>query len=106
MSFEVVREDQDAHLGVRRAYLLRRAQTVIGVPGGHLDVGDDHIRLVGHRLADEVVRVGGHADDLETGLFEDAHDALTSQGFVITDDNAHGLGLAHAPTLGHQLEIR
>ena len=100
-SVEVLREDQNPDVRLLGAYLLRGAQAIVGVPGRHLDVGDDHVGLVGAGLADQVGRVGSYAGDLEPRLLEDRHDPFENQRLILSDDHPHRLGITHAPTLRH-----
>jgi hypothetical protein len=87
--FQVLRQDEHAERGVARAQGQRGAQAVVGVGGGHADVDHDDIGLVRPGLAGEVVRVGGHGDDVQAGPGQDAGDALAQQGGVFRHDDLH-----------------
>jgi len=56
-----------------------RPQPVIGVLGGHLDVGHDHVWPVRVGQPDEVTGIGCGADDLKIPVIEDADDALANE---------------------------
>src|SRR5262249_32897145 len=69
----------------------RGPQPVVGVIGGHPDVDDRDVGLVGADLAEQVLGVGGLADDLDSGLVEQPRDPLPQQNRVLADHYSHGI---------------
>ena len=85
--------------GCDSADLLRRSQPVVGQVRRHLDVGDHHVGTVSAGLADEVLGVTGHPDDVEARLLQHAHDARADQRLILPHDDTDDGFLAHGPTL-------
>src|SRR5262249_14869876 len=98
---DVLREDEDP--GLRQLFADRRrgTQAVVGVVGGHADVDDRDIGLMGTDLAEKVLGVGGLADDLDPGLVEEARDPFPQEDRVLADHYSQGitaLSLVPPPT--------
>lgn len=83
----MLRKDHDADVGMIRAYLLGRAQPVVGVLRRHLNIRDDDIGLVSVHLASQVSRVGRYADHFKSGLFEHRHDAGANERLIFGDND-------------------
>ena len=64
----VLGQDHDAGAGVALAHLLGRLDALVLEGGRHADVGDDDLGLGLGGAGDQLVVVGGDADDLEVGL--------------------------------------
>jgi hypothetical protein len=94
---EELGEHHDPHIWLPRADLLHCSQTVVGQIGRHLDVGDYDVGVVGAGLAQQVLGVARHPDDLEPGLLEHVHDALSDQRLIFADDDADTSGLGVPP---------
>ena len=98
---DVLREDEDPGLRQLLADRRRRPQAVVGVVGGHPDVDDRDVGLVGAHLAQQVLGVGRLADDLDPGLVEQARDPLPQQHRVLADHDSHGItALSLVPAAG------
>jgi hypothetical protein len=80
------------HAGLRTllAQLERRAQPVVAMIRRHLHIGDDHVGLVGKRLAQEGLGVAGLPDDLEARLGKQARDPLAHEHVVLAEQHPHG----------------
>jgi len=74
---------------------LRRPEPVVGVPGWHLNVGDDHVRLVCTGFPEQVGRVSRHADDVKPRLLEHAHNPLARQRLILAYHHAHTSSVSH-----------
>ena len=94
------------HAGLRTllAQLERRAQPVVAMTGRHLHVGDDHVGLVGKRLAQEGLGVAGLPDDLEARLGKQARDPLAHEHVVLADHDPQAR--CHGHTVFHRAEGR
>jgi hypothetical protein len=87
---QVVREDEDADLGVPAADLLRGDEAVVAAVGWHADV---HQSDVGSSSVDHPQQRLGVATtprDLEAGVLEQASQALAQQHLVVRDHDSHG----------------
>ena len=75
---------------------LRGAQTFVGVGGRHPDVDDRDVRVLLADGGEELRGVAGLGDDLESGLGEQAGDALAQQDRVVRerDPERHGTGIS------------
>jgi hypothetical protein len=82
------------HPGLRQtAAQLKRGTEAIGpVPRRHLNIDDRHVRSVGESLAEEVLGVTRLAHHLESGLFEQARDALAEKDIILCDNDARWRG--------------
>ena len=69
------------------ADLVRGAQPLVGVAGRHAHVDHGHVRLVGADLAQQVFCVTGLTGDLETGVLEQADEALAQENGVLRHDD-------------------
>ena len=88
---DVVRQDQDAGLGMVRPYRLGRDEALVGVRRGHLDIHDGHVRP---RLADfpqQGLGIFGLGDDVDARLPQQPDDALPGEHDVFRDDYPHGI---------------
>jgi hypothetical protein len=90
-----LRQHQHAHSGMGGPDRQCRAQAVVGVLRGHLDVGDDHVRPVRVGQPDEITGIGRRADDVEILVIEDADDTLPNERLILADDDTHPLRRAH-----------
>ena len=87
---EVLREHEDAHIGVVPADRLRGDEALVGVRRRHLDVGDRDRRSLGVDGAQQLLRIRGSRDDLEARVPEQASDSLAEQERVVGDDDPVG----------------
>ena len=69
------------------ADLLRRDEPFVRVRRRHADVDDGDVRRVGTDLQHQLVGVARLAHDLETGILEQARDALAQQDGVVGEDD-------------------
>jgi len=60
-----------------------RPQAIVAVFRRHLDVGDDHVRPVDVRHADEIARVARGAHHIEPAFLEDPQDSLAYEGLIL-----------------------
>ena len=85
----MVGEDEHADLWVPVADLLGGDEALVGVAGGHPDVGEDH---VGQPRVDEAQQrgcVAGFSDHLESGVGEQPCEPFAQQSFVFGEHHAH-----------------
>ena len=75
---------------------LGRAQALVGVGRRHPDVDDRDVRVLLADRGEELRGVAGLGDDLETGLGEQAGDALPQEDRVVSerDPERHGTGIS------------
>jgi hypothetical protein len=88
--FQIVREHQDADIGIAAADLASGDEPFVGVARRHLDVGDGHVRPPGFDEAQQSRRVLGGPGDLEAGLYEQPGETFAQERLVICEHYAHG----------------
>src|ERR1700757_1945365 len=76
-------QDQHPHSGLGGTDRECGLQPVIGMAGGHLDVGDNNVRAVRAGHPDQVTRVCRSSDDVESAVGEDMHDPFPDEGLVL-----------------------
>src|SRR5690606_126540 len=81
---------ENAHLGPAAADLDGGAHALVGVGGRHPDVGDHHVRWSRRHLAQQRLGRAHGGEDLVALFGEEAHQALSQQGGVLGEDDAHG----------------
>jgi hypothetical protein len=88
--FEKLREDENRHSWLSGADLFDGTETVVGRRRRHLYIRHDHIGTVYLSLSNQLVGVGGHADNLEPGSLQDVNQTFALNGVVFTHDDADG----------------
>ena len=86
---EILGQDEHAHSRRAGPDGQRGPEAVVAVVRGHLDVGDDDVRVVDAVHPDQVARVGGRAEHLEAAVLEDAYDPFPDKWLVFADDDAN-----------------
>src|SRR5262249_19282962 len=64
---------------------------LVGLCRGHTHIGDHDVRRVAAHLQQQVVGVGGTADDVEAGVCQQGREALAHQHRVFGDHDPHGI---------------
>src|SRR5580693_6119934 len=82
-------QDQHPHSGLGGTDRECGLQPVIGMAGGHLDVGDNDVRAVRAGHPDQVSRVCRRSDDVESAVGEDMHDPFPDEGLVLAHYDAN-----------------
>src|SRR5262245_47160581 len=77
--------------------LLGRDQSLVGVGGGHADVGDRHVGPAQGHLSEQAVGIAGLAHHLDGGVPQQADDPLAGEHRVVGDDYAHGIRARSRP---------
>ena len=85
---DVLREEQDADVGMPLADLARCDEPLVGVRRRHADVDHGDVRLVHRDVAQEVLRGAGLRHDLEARLLEKPRDPLAEEDRVVREDDA------------------
>jgi hypothetical protein len=88
--FDVLGQDQDAHLGVFGADGLGGDQAFVGVGWRHADVDQGHVRVGQAHVVEQALGILGLGDHLDAGVAEQPDDALAGEQDVVGDDYAHG----------------
>ena len=87
---DVLREHEDAHLGMGSADLVGRLEAFVGVAGGHADVEDGNIGFALFDEAHGLLPVAGRGHDVEARFDEEPRQALPQQHAVLGQDQSHG----------------
>src|ERR1700746_1422890 len=82
-------QDQHPHSGLGGTDREYGLQPVIGMAGGHLDVGDDDVRTVHAGHPDQITRVCRSSHDVESAVGEDMHDPFPNEGLVLAHDDTN-----------------
>ena len=91
---EELREDEHANRPILDPDRQRSAKPVVGPIGRHLDIGHDHVRVIGARLGQQFARIARGGHDLEAGLGEYVHDPLSQDRLVLSHDHPDRRGHA------------
>ena len=86
----VVRQEQQAHVGVRGPQPLRGDQPAVRLRG-HPDVQDRHVGGLGGQQLDQRVAVGRAADHLVARRLQQHQQALAEEGTVLGQRYSHGI---------------
>jgi hypothetical protein len=86
---DVLREHDDAEIGVALAERQRGLHPLIGERGRHPDVDQCHVSAERAGAANEVFGVVGLRDHVESLLAENPDEPLAKQQRVIRDDQPH-----------------
>ena len=81
------------------------AEPIVTEPRRHLDVHDCHVGLVRQGLPQEGLGVSGLADDIESGVGQQARNPFTQQNVVLPEDHPDGLK-THRHVIRHPLRKR
>ena len=101
----VLRQHQNPYLRALLTKLERGAHAVGCSIGRHLHIDDCHVGAVVERTPQEVVRIPGLGQYLETLFHEQSCDALTKEDVVLTDHDPYGRGHSRATVPGAASQV-
>src|SRR4029450_12137747 len=87
---DVLRQDQDADLGMLSPDGLGGDQALIGMGRRHADVDQGHVRAGQAHLGEQALGVLGLGDPLDAGVAQQPDDSLAGEHGVAGHDYPHG----------------
>jgi hypothetical protein len=87
---DVLGQEKDANLWVLGADRLGGDQALVGVGGRHADVDQRHVGAGQADVVEQALGVLGLGDHLDTGVAQQADDALAGEQDVVSDNYPHG----------------